>query len=128
MYKGKSVITIYDNYTTTLGYIKFDNTERSRSPSKLYSEDNQDLSIFNEMAVITVWHDDFNNVFEEAFNEEEHNGENLAEEGTIYKFVVNINLINQQKPMEKKKHHDDLPNGCKNFAESDINETEDGQN
>ena len=29
--------------------------------------------------------------------------------------------------MKKKKHHDDLPNGCKDFAESDINETEDGE-
>ena len=34
---------IYDNYTTTLGYIEFDNAEMSSS--KLDAKDNQDLSI-----------------------------------------------------------------------------------
>ena len=35
------------------------------------------------MAVITVRDDDLNNEFEEAFNEEEDNGEDLAKEDTL---------------------------------------------
>ena len=41
------------------------------------------MGVFNEMAVISVWHDEFNNEVEETFNEEEDNGENLAEEEAI---------------------------------------------
>ena len=54
-----------------------------KRPSKLDAEDDQDLGVFNEVAVITVRNDDFNNEFEEAFNKEEDNGEDLAKEDTI---------------------------------------------
>ena len=50
------------------------------------------MGVFNEMAVISVWHDEFNNEVEETFNEEEDNGENLAEEEAIYIY----NRINNQ--------------------------------
>ena len=72
---------IYDNYTTTLGYIEFDNAEMSSS--KLDAKDNQDLSIFNEVAVITIWLNDLNEKDKETFNEEEQNGEDLAKEDAI---------------------------------------------
>ena len=38
------------------------------------------MSVFNKVAVITIWYDDSNNEFEETFNEEEDNGKDLAED------------------------------------------------
>ena len=40
------------------------------------------------MAAITVWLDELNNKYEETFNEEEDNGEDLAEEDAICKIVL----------------------------------------
>ena len=44
------------------------------------------MSVFNEM--ITVWLNELNNKYEETFNEEEDNGEDLAEEDAICKIVL----------------------------------------
>ena len=71
------------------------------------------------MAVTTIWFDDLNNEYEETFNEEEENGETLTEDA-IYEIVLTINHM-----IWLKLH---LPNGCNDFAESNINETEDGEN
>ena len=56
----------------------------------LDAEDDQNLSVFNEVAVTTIWFDDLNNEYEETFNEEEENGETLAEDA-IYEIVLTIN-------------------------------------
>ena len=50
------------------------------------------------MAAITVWLDELNNEYEETFNEEEDNGEDLAEEDAICKIVLtSINPNNLKK-------------------------------
>ena len=77
----------------TLGY-SIRNEEhhgkKKQSPSKLDAEDDQNLSVFNEVAVTTIWFDDLNNEYEETFNEEEENGETLTEDA-IYEIVLTIN-------------------------------------
>ena len=55
-------------------------TEKKKSPSNLDAEEDQDFSVINELAVISVWLNDFNNEDEETFNEEEDDTEDLAEE------------------------------------------------
>ena len=54
-----------------------------RSPSKLDAEDDQNLSVLDELAVITVWHNDINNQFEESIDEVDDKTEDIAEETTI---------------------------------------------
>ena len=53
---------------------------KKKSPSNLDAEEDQDFSVINELAVISVWLNDFNNEDEETFNEEEDDTEDLAEE------------------------------------------------
>lgn len=72
-----------------------------KSPSKLDAEDDQDISVFNELAVVTVWHNEFNNEDEETINEGEDNTEDFAEE---------------------------TANGSNDTTESDIKESDDGEN
>jgi len=71
------------------------------SPSKLDAEENQDLSVFNKFAVIAVRHNEVNNKDEESINEEEDDAEDLTKK---------------------------IANDSNNFAESDIKETNDGEN
>ena len=54
--------------------------KKKKSPSNLDAEEDQDFSVINELAVISVWLNDFNNEDEETFNEEEDDTEDLAEE------------------------------------------------
>ena len=57
--------------------------KKKKSPSNLDAEEDQDFSIFYELAVISVWFNDFNNEDEETFNEEEDDTEDLAEESAM---------------------------------------------
>ena len=54
--------------------------KRKKSPSKLDAEYDQDISVSNVFALISVWRNDFNNEDEETINEEEKSGEDLVEE------------------------------------------------
>ena len=54
-----------------------------RNPSKFDAKNDQDLSVLDELAVITVWHNDINNQFEESIDEVDDKTEDIAEETTI---------------------------------------------
>ena len=57
---------ICDNYKTTIKELKWAGAEKNKekkkkSPSKLDAEYDQDISVSNVFALISVWRNDFNN-------------------------------------------------------------------
>ena len=72
---------ICDNYTTPIKELKWAGAEKKKkSPSKLDAEYDQDISVSNIFALISVWRNDFNNEDEETINKEEKSGEDFVEE------------------------------------------------
>ena len=51
-----------------------------RSPSKLDAEDDQDLSVLDVLALITIWHNEFSDEFKGSINLVDDETEDLAEE------------------------------------------------
>ena len=56
---------------------------RKRSPSKLDAEDDQDLSVLDVLALITIWHNEFSDEFKGSINLVDDEIEDLAEESTV---------------------------------------------
>ena len=91
---------ICDNYTTTIKELKWAGTgkKKKKSPSKLDAEYDQDISVSNVFALISVWRNDFNNEDEETINEEEKSGEDLVQEAA--------NQIHVNKRCERRLGND----------------------
>ena len=56
---------------------------QKRSPSKLDAEDDQDLSVLDVLALITIWHNEFSDEFKDSINLVDDETEDLAEESTV---------------------------------------------